>query len=390
LSATSKSTVWIADDSRLEREVVAAALADVYAVEAFADGADLLERLGNSVAPDAIVTDLFMADVGGVEVVQFVRAQPGISDLGIIVLTGNQAEGDVSNALLAGADDFARKPVEASELRARLARLIAKRDARVRLERELSMRWLDERRRVTDVKEELAVERRMREDVAEQAHLRELFMGILGHDLRTPLSAIVLSLAALERPDVSAERNAAMAARIRASVARMTELVSRVLDVTRARFGGGIPVEPRRVDCRVVCQQIVDELRDANPEREIRFEVAGDTILDVDAPRLAQVVSNLAGNALQHGARDSAVTVRVVGTSDAVAIEVHNLGAAISGARLATLFEPFRRGGGAGPATGLGLGLFISRQLVEAHHGTLAVQSDAGGTTFTATLPRAR
>src|SRR3954471_16559476 len=107
-ATSSQRVVWIADDSRLDREAVAAALSNIYAIEAFADGAELLERLTASDAPDVIVTDLFMADVGGFDVVQFVRAQPVSNAVGIVVLTGNQAEGDASNALLAGADDFVR------------------------------------------------------------------------------------------------------------------------------------------------------------------------------------------------------------------------------------------------------------------------------------------
>jgi two-component system, sensor histidine kinase and response regulator len=378
-----KRTIWVADDSPLERRSTAAMLAPHYDVVLFTDGSELLEQLGTAGPPDLIVLDWVMPQVSGLEVLQFLRMHGQLATLPIVVLTATTASDELSTALLAGADDFVRKPVDASELRARVARLLARRDASETVERNLAERWLDERKRATD-------ERHQRDEAEERARLAQMFMAVLGHDLRTPLSAIVLAAAVLEKSDLDKERRIVAASRIRTSIARMGELIGRVLDLARVRLGGGIVVERSRQDARAVCEQVIEELRSANPSRKIEFVASGTTQIDLDPGRFAQVVSNLVANAVQHGIVADAVDVRLEGDDERILLEVRNTGRAISQELAATLFEPFRRAADkAVSATGsMGLGLYISKQIVEAHGGSITLSSSDTVTSFVVTLPR--
>jgi len=167
-------------------------------------------------------------------------------------------------------------------------------------------------------------------------------------------------------------------------------MISDILDLTRARLSGGIPLHVKPTRLPDVCQLVVDELSVAYPGRTIAFEAEGEGEGQWDPDRLAQVVSNLVGNALEHGSADGVIRVRCVGEPERQVLEVSNPGAPIPGHLLATLFDPFRQvSGQSGRRSGLGLGLFIVRQLVEAHGGQVSVRSsETEGTTFTVVLPR--
>ena len=222
------------------------------------------------------------------------------------------------------------------------------------------------------------------------AEFQERFVAILGHDLRNPLASLGAGIALLKAG--KPERIAGVAARMDSSVARMSAMVDQLLDLARARLGGGIPVAPAPADLGAVVSRIVEELRASNPGRELSVTAAGPLAGTWDAARLEQVVSNLVGNALSHGAPGSPVQVSATGNDGVVTLAVHNRGKSIPPALQQVLFEPFRRGDreatGKG-ASGLGLGLYISREIVRAHGGTIEVASgDAEGTTFTVRLPR--
>ncbi|WP_426755606.1 sensor histidine kinase [Myxococcus sp. Y35] len=226
----------------------------------------------------------------------------------------------------------------------------------------------------------------------EEAEFRERFIGILGHDLRNPLNAIVLSARALsQRPLPAAQQQCAQ--RIEASAARMGAMISDILDLTRARLAGGIPLHRSTVNLATVCRLVVEELSAAHPGRCIVFDVTGLSQGFWDEDRLAQVLSNLLGNALEHGAPDSAVTLRCMDVNGHQVLEVHNAGVPIPSQYLETVFDPFRQVGCARDKGhrrgGLGLGLFIVKQVVQAHGGAVGVcSSEAEGTTFTVKLPR--
>ncbi len=228
--------------------------------------------------------------------------------------------------------------------------------------------------------------KRTLERMQEEARFRERFIGILGHDLRNPLNAISLSSRALRRRGLSPPQQQ-LAQRIEASAARMGNMISDILDLTRARLSGGIPLHLGRASLPSVCRQVVEELSVAHPDRSIVFETQGEGEGVWDAERLAQVVSNLVGNALEHGAPEGPILVRCVGEPERQLLEISNPGAPIPGHLLGTLFDPFRQGL-PGRGNGLGLGLFIVRELVEAHGGHVDVRSTQEGTTFVVVLPR--
>lgn len=219
---------------------------------------------------------------------------------------------------------------------------------------------------------------------------RDQFLAVLGHDLRTPLSVVLTTATLVAR---EGDTGSKAAARIVSSVERMRRLVSDLLDLTRTRLGSGIPIKPAPVDLDVIARDGVAEFRALHPECRLEFRPEGDLRGYWDRDRLAQVLSNLIGNALQHGEPGGPVDVTARGEADHVVVEVHNEGSPIPEALLASIFEPMvrhvRGGGESGQQTSLGLGLHIVREVVLAHGGTVAVRSTAGeGTTFSFRLPR--
>jgi signal transduction histidine kinase len=231
---------------------------------------------------------------------------------------------------------------------------------------------------------------RLFQEAQEAVRMREDVVAVVSHDLRNPLNAITLTATLLTRRDDLDERTAKAATRIFAAAERANRLIRDLLDFTQARVSG-IPVHPGPGDLHALAAQVVEEVRSAHPERRIELQVsgAGQGVLDPD--RMAQVVANLVGNAVQHSPEESAVRVVSRGEGEGLVLEVHNGGTPIPAKTLPGLFEPFRRGLGAQAGTGgsLGLGLFISRRIVEAHGGRIAVKSSAEeGTTFSVWLPR--
>jgi PAS domain S-box-containing protein len=236
---------------------------------------------------------------------------------------------------------------------------------------------------------DLTERKRAEAESREREAFRERFIGILGHDLRSPLQGILGSAGQLKHRLVS-EEDRRSAGRISSSAKRMSRMIDELLDLTRGRMGGGIPVHPRPTDAAQTCQQVVEETRAAWPARNILLEVQGDVTGQFDPDRLAQLLSNLTVNALVHGAPDRPVLVSAAAKGERVALEVHNEGSPIPESDRELIFDPFRIGAGGAP-TGLGLGLYIAREIARAHGGELEVESSAErGTTFRAVLPRSR
>ncbi len=220
------------------------------------------------------------------------------------------------------------------------------------------------------------------------AEFGEKLIAIVSHDLRNPLNAIHLSVTQLLHSEALAAREQRIAARISKAADRMKRMISELLDFTRGRLGGGIPIERVPGDLRLVVRQGVEELEAAWPERTVRLNVEPGRYEGAwDADRLVQVVSNLCSNALQYSPPDSPVSFHLRDGEEAVVLEVHNLGTPIPAEALPSLFDPFRRASSGGG--GLGLGLYIVEQVVTGHGGRIEVSSTAPeGTTFRVMLPR--
>ena len=224
---------------------------------------------------------------------------------------------------------------------------------------------------------------------------KEMFLAILGHDLRTPLGAIYTSATFMVETDELREPHLSLTRRIVKSAARSVAMVGELLDFTRSRLGGGIPIYPEEVDLGRLLHEAVDEVSAAHPHVDFRVDTRKEQTGEWDGARLNQALINLLGNAGEHAPAGTSISVRLDPDADGVAITIHNMGAAIPADRLDGLFNPMKTGkGGSVPATGgstgnLGLGLYIAERIVFAHGGRIDVTSaEMKGTTFTVHLPR--
>lgn len=226
------------------------------------------------------------------------------------------------------------------------------------------------------------------------AHARELFLGALGHDLRTPLGAILVSAELLFRDESLGTSSTKAAVRIFNSANRMRNMITDLLDFTRTRLGVRLPIEKSWSSLGPLFRQTVEELLSLHPDRRIDYDAQGDLSGHWDVSRLQQMLSNLAGNAIQHGEAGTPVTVLARGEEAAVIVTVHNEGPPIAAAMLDKIFDPLMRGvvkeaERRNHQTSLGLGLYICREIAQAHGGDISVSSSReGGTTFTVKLPR--
>ncbi|MDQ3365252.1 MAG: PAS domain-containing protein [Myxococcota bacterium] len=219
---------------------------------------------------------------------------------------------------------------------------------------------------------------------------REMFIGMLGHDLRNPLSAIRTAGQVLAMDESLSERRRGTAARIVSSSSRMARMVDQLLDYTSARSARGIPIMATPADVFAVCREVAGELEAANPGRRIEVRTTGDGRGHLDVDRMAQVFSNLLGNAISYGDPHGAIVVSLRGEPARLECEVRNHGRPIAPAALPHLFDAFRRANQqkTSATTGLGLGLYITKEIVRAHGGTISVtSSEPDGTAFHFEIP---
>lgn len=243
-----------------------------------------------------------------------------------------------------------------------------------------------------------AVDQALAESVARYEYMvklsQNMFLAILGHDLRNPLGTVVTGSSFLMQALDIPPRYVLVATRMFNSAKRMSKLINDLIDFTRSHLGPGIPVRVKQGSIVAVCEEVVNELRTFHAEKQIDLHVPPQLDAIFDEGRIAQVLSNLIGNAIQYGSGDAPVKVEVSGTDNEVVIAVNNRGATIPSEKLSSVFDPMVRI--AANVTNdylerssLGIGLYISREIVHAHGGKLALASnDAEGTTFTVTMPR--
>jgi signal transduction histidine kinase len=217
--------------------------------------------------------------------------------------------------------------------------------------------------------------------------LREQFIAVLGHDLRNPLASIKAGVTMLEKGG-KPERSGLILTQMHKSADRMASMIGNILDFARGRLGSGVPLSIVEVDIAPVVHLVVDELRAVHPERAIVLtcDPAVGTVR-CDGPRVAQVISNLLGNAVSHGAEDRPIVVDC-GIADAnFVVSVVNHGEPISQSAREEMFLPFASRDESAGQDGLGLGLFIASEIVAAHRGTITFASSPEETRFTMAIP---
>ena len=276
--------VWVVDDSRLHADVCRQALASTYEVRLFEGGAAMLEALALGEPPALLVLDWHMPDMSGAEVCRFVRESFDSARLPILILTATQTNETLLEALAAGSNDFVRKPFLDSELNARVAALVRAAGLYAKLR---------------------AAERQLRVEV----DFRERFMGMLAHDLRQPLNAIFMANSRLSNNVAGSPLALTTQVQSRAAE-RMKRMIDELLDFTRVRPETGMPIQRASTDLAVIIQDSLAEVRAAHAEHRLEFEQIGSCVGNWDPERLAQVCSNLLGNAIAHGDPAGAVTVR--------------------------------------------------------------------------------
>lgn len=308
--------------------------------------------------------DVQMPEMNGFELAELIRGRESSRDIPLIFITAGTHNLDVQfKGYERGAVDFLYKPVHPHVLTSKAEVFFTLHRQKVALARELAAR-------------------------TEALRINDMFMAVLGHDLRTPLAAVTAAASALVRDLPEGGRPAALAQRMLASARRMGGMVEDLLDVTRIRQHGGLAVRPAPMQFDALCAHALAELSEAQRAR-IEFVVQGDMQGEWDAERLGQLLSNLLGNALRHGSPEQPVCLELDGSRpDSVCLEVRN-GGSIPPDLLPVLFQPFRgRPAREGRQDGLGLGLFIVQSIVQSHQGVIRVRSTGGQTAFAVTLPR--
>ena len=323
-------------------------------------GAEALELfLAHDVA--LALLDVQMPEMDGFELAELLRGSERTKHVPIIFVTaGSRDPQRVFKGYETGAVDFLFKPIDSHALGSKV-----------------------------DVFLELYRQRRA---AAHALRVSEMFVGILGHDLRNPLGTLVTGAQILYSQGGLDDGKMRILRRMISAGDRMTNMIAQLLDLTRARLGGGVGFvgAHQPIDVGSLMQRTADELRGANPDRTLTLDVTGDCVTTGDSDRLLQLFSNLVSNALQHGTAGGTVTTSVVGDPDEITVSIRNRGV-IPPDLMPCIFDPFRGHNGVrADSRGLGLGLFISQQIAIAHGGSIDVTSsqDAGETVFTVHIPR--
>lgn len=333
-------------------------------------GAEALEKL-NEQDCALVLMDVHMPILDGFQTVEAIRKRNELRHLPVMFLTALFRDSQsAARGYALGAVDFIMKPFEPEIIRAKVGAFVALYQYNQKLKRQQRL---------------LATETAARKAAEAADRTKEEFIAILGHDLRTPLNAIILTAESHQQFADALDHCREAGKRIETSAGRMSRMIDDVVDFTRSRLGGGIPLDLESADMRVLCRAPIDELHIVDPTCKISVLTDGDTRGRWDPDRVTQVIANLVGNAVRHGT--GVVSVLVTGTEDVVVLKVHNDGAPIPPDKMEHLFTPFHPGGRR--REGLGLGLYIVEQIVHAHGGTIGADSStAAGTTFTVRWPR--
>ena len=363
----SGAPILVADDNADMRDYLQRLLSGRWEVKTVPNGLAALEA-ARMMRPELVLTDVMMPELDGFGLLRELRADPALASVPVIMLSARAGESARVEGLEAGADDYLVKPFSAREVIARVGSQLALARLRAQAQEEREARF---------------------DELQRSVEFSDMYVGVLGHDLRNPLSGIITAASLILARSGSSEQIARPANRILSSAERMRRMIEQILDFTRARFGSGIPVRRVATDLADVCRDAIDELEHGGTEA-IRVDIVGPTAGEWDPDRLAQLLSNVLGNALTHGGRGRPVRVRIDG-SDAsrVRLEVYNEGT-IPTQLLPAIFEPFHpHRDGSRDTDGLGLGLFIAKQIVVSHGGEIRIESsESEGTRCMVELPR--
>lgn len=335
-------------------------------------GVELLQARSGSEALELLLVhdvalallDVQMPDMDGFELAELIRGREQTRDIPIIFITAGEHDARrLFKGYETGAVDFLYKPIEPHILR-------NKAEVFFQIYRQ---------------KQQLARELRER---TESLRLNEMFTAVLGHDLRNPLASVLMGAQVLALN--GDEKAAVTARRIEGSARRMARMIDQLLDLARLR-SSGLQLQTQPADMTKVCEAIAEELRRPGEPARVRISASGNGQGVFDVDRMSQVVSNLVGNALEHGAAESEVEIAVDGSAGkTLTVRVTNRGA-IAAEEIPTLFDPFKPGRGERPGRGLGLGLYIAERFVKMHGGTLRVGTGVQGADVTVmefSLPR--
>lgn len=364
-AVTAPINILVVDDIQQNLIAVEALLARPgVALLKASSGAEALELLLEHEVALALI-DVQMPNMDGFELAELIRGSERTRTIPLIFLTAAAREASYSfRGYEAGAVDFLYKPLDAKALVSKVNVFVELYQQKKQMSQQL-------------------------EELKRALRLNEMFTAVLGHDLRTPLS-VVMNGAMLLPMMTDHPKVAVTAQRIQSSARRMAQMVDQLLDLARIR-SGELQLRLADQDLEAICRAIADEFHGGDKPQRVAVEAEGNTLAHVDAGILSQVVSNLLSNALQHGAADHAVMLKLDGKADEhIVLSVSNRGV-IPQAQLAGLFEPFQHGGEARKSgQGLGLGLYTASMFVKAHGGKVDVASDEalGTTVFSVLLPR--
>jgi two-component system, sensor histidine kinase and response regulator len=309
------------------------------------------------------LVDLQMPEMDGLELAELMRGAQRTRHVPIIFVTaGARDQQRMFRGYEVGAVDFLYKPIEPVLLGHKVQTFV-------------------------DLHRQRLAREQLADELREMLRLNEMFVAAVSHDLRSPLSTLLMgaSVLASKLPDPALQSTLG---RMRSSAERMAGMLDQLYDLARVRLGGGIAIDTSEMDARRLVERVVEELRVAHPGRSLQVEAdAGPTQGSWDEQRLGQALANLVGNAIRHGDARQPVRVRVLGGGPELVLEVHNGGVIADNVR-EHLFDPFRRGTDK-TRDSLGLGLYIVKQIVLAHGGSIDVRSSAeAGTAFRVQLPR--
>jgi signal transduction histidine kinase len=399
-----RGTILVVEDNPDMNQFIVDTLCGEYDVISAFDGKEGLEKTLKH-RPDLVLSDIMMPEVGGEEMVLGIRRRPELSGIGIVLLTAKADEEVRVRLLRAGAQDFLTKPFLREEVKARVRNIMSEKKARDLLKKELqsSEEDLEELAQEVSLRRhelEKSIEeaRASRDEVERLLQLRDEFISIAGHELKTPLTPLCLQRHMIQKimqsrnlpEDVKEQKLEAYLEMSQRQIDALTKLVEALLDVSQIRLGRFCIKREANVDLFNLVQEVVERYR---PQWEmahspVKVELLGESPKGQwDSLRMEQVISNLLTNAIKYG-RGKPIELTISGDKSGAKISIRDSGSGISKADQARIFNRFERAGSIGSFGGLGLGLYITRQIVAAHAGTIGIESEVGkGATFIVDLP---